>query len=168
MPSLNVNSLLNLLVNLSCQGFPLQMGASYRRLQGVDDASLLAVVHAFSEYGSPVFGLSRHALILNHVCIHFTSRALRRMRSARVRSARPRASGPTLHALSRARSHRRSRARRLRWRSPLAAQAGDTARFSLTRVHRPEDVPASSHRGKRRSGRCDHAWFNRVAATRAR
>jgi len=37
-------------------------------------------------------------------------------------------------------SHRRSRARRLRWRSPLAAQAGDTARFSLTRVHRPEDV----------------------------
>ena len=62
------------------------------------------------------------------------------LRSARVRSARPRASGPTLHALSRARSHRRSRARRLRWRSPLAAQAGDTARFSLTRVHRPEDV----------------------------
>ena len=140
MPSLNVNSLLNLLVNRSCQGFPFQMGASYRRLQGVDDASLLAVVRAFSEYGSRVFGLSRHALILNHVCIRVTSRALRRMRSARVRSARPRASGPTLHALSRARSHRRSRARRLRWRSPLAAQAGDTARFSLTRVHRPEDV----------------------------
>jgi len=87
MPSLNVNSLLNLLVNRSCQGFPFQMGASYRRLQGVDDASLLAVVRAFSEYGSRVFGLSRHALILNHVCIHVTSRALRRMRSARVRSA---------------------------------------------------------------------------------
>ena len=73
MLSLNVNSLLNLLVNRSCQGFHFQMGASYRRLQDVDDASLLAVVPAFSEYGSPVFGLSRHALILNHVCIHVTS-----------------------------------------------------------------------------------------------
>jgi hypothetical protein len=140
MPSLNVNSLLNLLVNRSYQGFALQMGASCRRLRGVADASLLAAVRTFSEYSSPVFGLSRHALILNHVCIHVTNRALRRMRSARVRSARPRASGPTPHALSRARSHRRFRSHRLRCRSPLAAQAGDTARFSLTRVHRPEDV----------------------------
>jgi hypothetical protein len=152
MPSLNVNSLLNLLVNRSHQGLPCKCALKSAFLSvaaGRRRASLRAV-SALWECGSPVFDPSREddARILNHVSIHVATRALRRIGSARVRSARPRTGDTACFKPS-----------------PLApvaesfrgASLGYGSIFTLPRCIELKTCKTSSHRGRRRSGRCGHA-----------
>jgi hypothetical protein len=92
MLSLNVNSLLNLLVNQSYQGFAFQMGLTSAFLSAAAErrrASLRAV-SALSEYGSPVFGFSREDdALISIMSASMSPPEPSVARSARVRSAAP-------------------------------------------------------------------------------